>query len=236
MFAAEKRAKFVASTHSYFIDGVKIETSVTRVVSNAFAPFDADAVIAKNLKTWRRCGKYKHLCGTDKQVTASIKALWANAGVLGTAMHQWIELYLAGLDQPPDSPETDQFKKWWDAEKKNALRTELIVWWKNKNDKIVCAGQIDAIIDDFVLLDWKRVEKNLSPTERVYKYGALGIPDTKYHRYSLQLSMYWLMIEQTYGIVPPTCMIVSLFGDRTPEPMVIHDYKKEARLLLEALV
>ena len=123
MFAAEKRAKFVASTHSYFIDGVKIDTSVTRVVSSVFVPFDADAVIAKNLNTWRRCGKYKHLCGSNEQVTASIKALWANAGVLGTAMHQWIELYLAGLDQPPYSPETAQFKQWLDAEKKTALRT-----------------------------------------------------------------------------------------------------------------
>ena len=233
MFAPEKRAKFVASTHTYYIDGKKIKTSVTRVVSSAFEPFDADAVISKNLHKWR-AGKFAHLQGTDAEVTKAIKEIWASAGVLGTAMHEWIELYLAGLDQPTTTPETEQFKAWWDVQGTRALRTELVVWWE-KDGEVVCAGQIDALIEEFIILDWKRVENDLSPTTRAYKYGAYGIPDTKFHHYSLQLSMYWLMLEQTYGFVAPECKIVSFFGERPAQPMPIVDYRKEARLLLDAL-
>lgn len=233
MFAPEKRAKFVASTHTYYIDGKKIDTSVTRVVASAFIPFDSDAVIRKNMQTWR-VGKYAYLKGTDEEVAKAIKVQWASAGVLGTAMHEWIELYLAGLDQPPTTPETEQFKAWWDVQGKRALRTELVVWWE-KEGKIVCAGQIDALADDFVILDWKRVENDLSPSARAYKHGAYGIPDTKFHHYSLQLSMYWLMLEQTYGFTAPECKIVSFFGNRPAQPMTIVDYRKEARLLLDAL-
>jgi len=233
MFAAEKRAKFVPSTHTYYIDGKKVDTSVTRVVSSAFLPFNADAIIDENLASWRR-GKYAHLSGTDKQVKNEIKTIWASSSVLGTAMHEWIELYLAGLDQPPTTLETEQFKRWWDPMKKSALRTELVVWWE-KNGKVVCAGQIDALADDFVILDWKRVDSDLSEDSRVYEYGAYSIPNTKYHKYSLQLSMYWLMLEQTYGFIAPSCNIVAFFGDRPARPMVIVDYRKEARLLLDAL-
>lgn len=233
MFAPEKRAKFVPSTHTYYIDGKKIDTSVTRVVSSAFEPFNTDAIISQNLRKWR-AGKFAHLKGTDDEVTETIKKLWADSRTLGTAMHGWIELYLAGLDQPPTSPETEQFKAWWDGQRLRALRTELVVWWE-KDGKVVCAGQIDALVEDFTILDWKRVENDLSPTTRAYKYGAFGIPDTKFHHYSLQLSMYWLMFEQTYGFVAPECKIVSLFGERPAQPMPIVDYRKEARLLLEGL-
>lgn len=239
MFGAEKRAKFYAPSHTYYIDGNKVDTSVTRVLHDAFnpVPFDADAIIAKNLANWRR-GRYAHLVGSDDEVGEQIKAMWATAAPLGTAMHLWIELYLAGLDQEPDSPETVQFKLWWDAEKKVALRTELIVWWEN-DGRVVCAGQIDALLDDFTLLDWKRVEKDLSPTSRVYSYAQNPIiehiPDTKYHRYSLQLSMYWVMMEQTYEFIAPGAMLVVFYSDAPARPIHVLDYRKEARLLLAAL-
>jgi hypothetical protein len=51
-----------------------------------------------------------------------------------------------------------------------------------RTHNVVCAGQIDALAEDFVILDWKRVENDLTPSAHVYKYGAHGIPDTKYHQ------------------------------------------------------
>lgn len=91
------------------------------------------------------------------------------------------------------------------------FRSELSVIWRNNRDLCVAAGQIDGLFvneddpTDFYILDWKRVKpkKMLTVYERAFKNRRAErfphIPDTDYHSYSMQLSLYAVMMEQSHG-------------------------------------
>lgn len=127
-------------------------------------------------------------------------------------------------------------------------RTELCVGWR-AGGRSVSAGQIDALYVDkaglYYLIDFKRVEsKNiLDPkkpaTKRGFK-GACGlppidhVPDTHYQHYSLQTSIYNLMLKQTCGRdydVGDRMYLVRMHADRAePEHVLCADLRAEAKL------
>jgi hypothetical protein len=115
----------------------------------------------------------------------------------------------------------------------------------------VSAGQIDALYVDtaglYYLIDFKRVEsKNIldpskAATRRGFK-GACGlppidhVPDTNYQHYSLQTSIYNLMLLDTHGIdVGDRMYLLRMHSDREKHELVpCADLRAEAKLLLEA--
>ena len=90
------------------------------------------------------------------------------------------------------------------------FRTELCVAWRRSGIG-VAAGQIDALLvscsGQYMLLDFKRVQASHRLDANDTAFGSrtgLGpmshLPDTRYFRYSLQLSIYNLMLIDTHGI------------------------------------
>ena len=90
-------------------------------------------------------------------------------------------------------------------------RSELNVAYRDEAGVVVCAGRIDALYVDgegrVYLLDFKRVDPKHKLSERARGFfGAMGVgaaahlADTHFNRYSLQLSCYALMLQQSHGV------------------------------------
>jgi hypothetical protein len=207
--------------HVYTVDGLEVGISTTRVVTDAIggAPFDADLVVDRNLASWRanKRSKYHHMVvdRTDDEARGAIKRTWVEANELGKALHARLEANLNDDDVP--DPRTDAE---WDklqvalAEKQECgwapLRSELSLFYTNATDKVaVCAGQIDALFNDadgdLVIVDLKRTAHDLQETARPFggKTCAAKCLAERYAndftRYSLQTSIYAVMLEQRLG-------------------------------------
>lgn len=252
--------QFDEESHTYTVHGQAVPRSATKVISDAVGdkPFDADLVIARNLASWKKnpASKYgKMISGLDEDAAkAKIKDLWSKSSVLGTTLHRRFEASLNEATEPDDG-QTDT--EWRMVEKavvpKQALgwiprRTELSLWWEREPDrKVVCAGQLDALFtdaqDELVIVDLKRTDHNLSPNApsfgKTFKSDVLsGVELTDYNKYSLQTSIYCVMIEQRTGLSTPTKNRFLLQAHPSIDEakwIECRNFDAEARALLNAL-
>ena len=125
--------------------------------------------------------------------------------------------------------------------------TELLVWF-SVDQAIVSAGQVDAVMQsketgEFFLIDWKRVNKkheltpNAQPFANRYGFGECSaIPDTHFHKYSLQCSIYATMLKHSHGFdVGARLYLVRMHEDRDNYEVVhCHDWRSVAQSLLKA--
>jgi len=214
--------EFDEDRHVYTVNCVIVPRSVTKVVGDVLAeqPFDADAIILRNMSSWRAkpASKYGSMIRqlNDADATSTLKTLWSNANVLGTKLHKRLEACLNDALEPEDG-ETDV--EWQmlqtEVERLQSLgwvprRTELSLWWERESDgKVVCAGQLDALFtdanDELVLVDLKRTDHDLSPTKVPFG-GKRCMPplETLYAsdfvKYSLQQSIYAVLFKQRTGL------------------------------------
>lgn len=199
--------------HTYTCNGHKL-TSVTKLAYSLKPAFDREGVAAKKA---RETG----------QSVAEILAEWdtnRNAALArGTLVHEWIAGYL--LDQlPPASdpflalnerlPEMDGFETLWgQLSLKAALQHAE---WVVGDEELGIAGTVDALLlsndgDRSNLWDWKtgkefktenRFQNLLPPFD--------DLPDSDLSAYSLQLSLYRLIIERNTSLEIGDCYIAHL--------------------------
>jgi len=202
---------------------------------------------------------------TDAEAKQRIVTSWTSIGPeaarLGTLFHLYCEeLFNRAPWAPyPDcgsqrfaevAKEVAQHKRFMasDFVRKNNLvpyGTEYIVWWKREG-RIVCAGQVDALMVDainglFYLFDWKRTNKKheLCPNARAFRKGSgicCDVPDTDYHKYSLQTCLYAAMLKHAHGLdVADRLYLVRVHEDRDDYQLVkCHDWRGKAYDLLDA--
>lgn len=114
-------------------------------------------------------------------------------------------------------PELAQFDDWMKSDPLAAtlvpFRTELSVFYRDVlNDGYpTCAGQIDGLYKndkgEFVIVDWKRVKPKYGLTryEKAFRNETGHAPEvnhlprTKFFEYSMQQSLYSVMMKQTFG-------------------------------------
>lgn len=114
----DARIRFVEDSHSYFVDGVRVGISVSGFYAAYFGHFDAEAVVAKNIRIWRTLPTSKYHAfleamegsGVDRAAqAAAIRYCWGLNGdtqsALGTALHRVIELAINEEGPPPAEPE-----------------------------------------------------------------------------------------------------------------------------------
>ena len=230
----DERISFEEETHTYTIDGTREGwISCTGFVHAYFAPFDADDVIKKMMRSskWRPGGdsyeKYKGMTADE------IKKKWADDGgessSLGTRMHLDIEHYnnanpignLAGDEYAQqEGVEWNYFMKY---ERKHRIpqgfvpfRTEWLVF----KEDIKLAGSIDMVYmkpdGTLAIYDWKRA-KDIK-YENQYQSGLAPLdhlPDTNYWHYSLQLNVYRRILEEKYGYSVTELALVILHPNNT---------------------
>ncbi len=239
---------FDAESHTYTIDGSVAPRSVTTLVKTQF-PFNANAIIAANYRKWKETDKYAELCiGSDAEGMVAIAAHWTKKGndaaAMGTEIHAWAETWinlkqkwgspsvpLFLVAQPRESAQVVDFVAF--AEHKGiagvptfSYAAELIVWWKTQDGSLALAGTIDALFRDtqsnYYIVDWKRT--------------ARAITGTRLKQYSLQLSIYAILLKQSRNIdVHDNLYLVRLSPDTaTYELTKCTDLRGWARLLLDA--
>jgi len=231
----DDRIQFEEETHTYTIDGVKTGwTSCTGFLHNFFGHFDADAVIAKMMKSpkWYE-SKYFGL--TAEQIKKQWSDKGAASSAAGTRMPLDIERCynampiggsdytlddgIAGLalDQwtPQEGAEWNYFcdyqRSYVEPKGWKPFRTEWLVF--DPEHKV--AGSIDMIYlkpdGTLAIYDWKRIEE--LKTENKFQSGlgpVAHLPDTNYWHYSLQLNVYRYMIQKHYGYVVSELALVVL--------------------------
>lgn len=189
---------------------------------------------------------------------------WNSAGVYGTALHTSIEIHIdkyyannEWTTQPVletdhiIADECKQFEeftrsKWVHDLGLKPYRTELTVVYFNCSTP-VCAGQIDGLFVDkhgaYYIFDWKRVKPKylLTKDEQPYRgkcaYVYPHIPNTKFNKFSFQMSLYAVMLEESHGILNIAGFYVVRMHRDLPSYQLIQctDYRIEARIALDAL-
>lgn len=253
----DEHLAFTEGTHAYFVDGRRFQgSSVTTLVKKLFPdkPFDGKLIIETHLASWRKneASKY-YLVVKDKNdadATSAIFGEWKKANVLGTFLHRLAELHLNGVPETtiPSTVSTEYgyFLKWLEANPDlEPYRTELSVYGKNEAGVIVTVGQADAIFrnkktGEFLLVDFKRVDKDLSPGAPSYnRFGAgimTGVSATDFYKYSIQAWLYAVCIERSTDIKISECVLLQLHPSLSDyECKRCKDFRAHAEMVLDSL-
>ena len=218
----DSRVAFLEESHSYFVDGKSVPTSVTVFLQRFHEKFDADEAIFKmrNGKRWpqRLREEFTHANGqpwTDDEIKAKWSHLGEEASGRGTLMHWHIEQHFNGQSIGlPLSPEFQMFQSFEHEYLKpkgiRPLRTEIALF----HCGLGIAGQADFIgvlpSGGLVIIDWKRAKKIVAdnPFQQM-RQPMEHLPDCNLTHYQLQLNMYKYILESEYGMeVVELCLCV----------------------------
>ena len=217
-FPQDKLINFEANEHIYVYDGKIRLTSVSRIISSYFEPFD-----------YMRISNFK----ASKEGISQGELLeeWDLKGSIardtGTFMHAQIENYL----NHKESSEIFNFSyngRFHNFEDEISIKKEMCFFsnfmndyklfpfrteWRISDLENRIAGSVDLICrngDSFDIYDWKRSEKLIDThTGKPYLYGYNNkcgingleyIQDTSYWHYCLQQNIYKYILEKNYGI------------------------------------
>lgn len=192
---------FDPSQHVYRFGDEEFE-SVTTVVENLFAKFDAHAA------AMRKC------CG-DETMARRLMAEWEEKGRqardLGTVMHDRIERHYLGEVLEPEvavDPTFSRFLRFAAERQLRPYRSE----WRIFSERFKIAGTLDFLSltpeGEFEIYDWKRSTKVVdaggcvidNSYRRTADYPLGGVADTTFNHYALQVSIYRFILAMHYGI------------------------------------
>lgn len=230
----DSRIRFEEQEHTYYVDGCKHSgPSVTKLVKSCFRGepfFDAHVVVQRHLASWRTKPKSKYYSLVqglgDAEAEAAIRAQWQEANELGTLAHKLAEEICNGVALDPAEvarvPEEVAQLRAFFAEYDTLVpyRTELSLTYERPDGSTALVGQLDALFkcehngqNRFAIVDFKRVDKSLDPTE--FDFGKSGIGPMEgvlgndAHVYALQTHVYACMCRQ-HGIDVDACFLLQI--------------------------
>ena len=218
----EKNIVFDADSHKYYIHDIEHQ-SVTKLIKNYF-PFDRQEI---SLEVAQRSGI------SQKEVLANWNDIMEN----GSYVHDLIDKHLRGVKISEDAfekikPVIDYLDIFDDFK---VLASEVKIY----SSKYKLAGTIDliALIDGkLFLIDWKtnskKIDKNISFEKALSPFDEFW--NNNYYAYSLQLSLYSVILKEEYDIEVYDFFIVHIQGDTCTRVNVL-DLRFEALELLQSL-
>ena len=239
--------KFIPDNHSYLING-KIAQSVTSILKKYVKPFDRDY--------WAEIKARQS--GLDAEEILNKWEFTAKSSrIKGSLVHEYIEYNFTnqqftypeefirqvfGYDpiQTPFNQIVPVVEKFL-ADINNKMfpvASELII---GDADYLVC-GTIDQLFynkksDKLEIWDWK-TNKEIKLESRYFHLAPLQhIPDTELDHYSLQLSLYKLILELNTGIELGNSYI-TWFNESHPDYRIFmaKNYANEAQIILNAML
>ncbi len=217
----DTRIRFLSATHTYVVDGRKLDTSVTGFVKKNFKPFDADDAISK----MKRFGSFQQKYGS--QTIEQVKRGWEENGdrarTLGTRLHAYIESFYNGEELPAAAEITELeveigyfYNFLRDHQHLIPYRSEWFIF----DEQYQLAGCIDMAYwigpGKIALYDWKRSKKIENSSRYGKGMGPLAyMDDCNLNHYSLQLNVYRRMIERNYGLEVTEMKLVILHPDNS---------------------
>lgn len=222
---------YIDENHSYWY-GEQRFISVTQYLSKFKQPFDTDR--------WSQHSAKKE--GVSQQ---TILEKWEQKGKAslekGTIVHNAAEAILKGeeiiLDGMPI--EVISIKNFWDNLVKNYNARLLKAEWVIGDKKAQVAGRIDAIIQFdrdgktiTSLLDWKtgtiKMKNHFEKMKAPFNY----LDDCSYNHYSIQLSLYRLILERNLNINLDHGLLVNVTDTGAIRPIKAKDLRQPLDRLL----
>lgn len=171
----------VEETHTYWCMGQRVSQSATGVLKKYFPGFDAEGIVNKNYKNWKKdkTSKYNFLISYLQQVEGrddafckkAICQTWTGSGEKasseGTNMHRDFQYITERLPPPGgETPEVKMFRPWlqkfcFDFGLK-PWRAEWNIYYTTPDGRVVVAGQVDLVLQSvhnpgqYTILDYKR--------------------------------------------------------------------------------
>jgi ATP-dependent exoDNAse (exonuclease V) beta subunit len=196
----DENITLIESIHKYELkDDPEFEfTSCTEFAKYFFEPFDKIGIANSLTAT--------HPNYADISPQKLVEE-WDAIAVEGTLIHSEIENYIKD-NAEPTHPKSKSAVEWLTrnilANDRYDIFSEVIVYSK----ELELAGTIDILLfdkqeDTYKLLDWK-TNKRIDSTSFQNKMGThkatCELMDCNYYHYSIQLSLYRLILEKYYGI------------------------------------
>lgn len=226
---------FNEEAHSYSYlnpnTGKPIQTfqSVTNFLSQFKKPFDSDFIaglVAKKRATSKRV------------ILAEWKEISDTALILGTNVHKWIEDYYNGLNPvlPTDERELDRVQKFLSLyDKKLHKFTPVHQEFRVFSRKWGIAGTLDALFklnENRYVGDWKTNKKFTTDDDTEGRRQKLLYPfedmwDNSLNGYSIQLSLYRLMLQEESGYETQGGFLVWIGPNEEPEMHKIVDLRNQ---------
>lgn len=198
--------KFDADAHRYFL-GDKELRSVTNFIKDFQKPFDRNGVAAKVAAKENR---------SIAQVVAEWEATAERARILGTTVHSHIEKVLRGeqngqlaldpfLSLNTKLPEIAAFDAFWSQLAPKVSYCKEHIEWIIGDAELGLAGTMDSLFlnpetKQYHIWDWKTgkfdLENKWESLLRPFDY----LSASKFNIYSLQVSLYRLIIERNTGL------------------------------------
>ncbi len=241
-----KNIRFVPDEHIYYLDDV-IADSVTSILKKYTKPFDQ--------AYWAKI-KAPQLGVSPEELIANWELKAKLSRVKGTIVHSFIEnkisnsnfvypqeqiIEMFGYDPIQDQlhqliPQVEKFLLDID-QKMFPIASEFIVGDK---DFMVC-GTVDQIFynqksGQLEIWDWKTNREIKTESKYFHLYELAHIPDTELDHYSLQLSLYKLILEKNTKVKFGKSYI-TWFNNFTQDYKIFmcKDYLYEAQLILDKL-
>lgn len=212
----ERDAKifFDEEPHIYYIDGVRVDTSVTSFIHNFFPHFNAKKIAKMCFDKAKRDENSKYRNMSIEDILQSWEENRDDAANKGTFMHKSIELFYNEMEVNNDTKEWGYFKNFQEAHKNFVpYRTE----WEVYHEELNLAGSIDMTYlnkdDTLDIFDWKR-SREIKKGSNEWGYIPIDhIPNSNFWHYSLQLNMYKYILETKYNKTIRDMYLVVLHPD-----------------------
>ena len=209
----DDRIKFDEGPHIYWVDGKKMDISVTKWVHSHFTHFDANKIIDKMMKS-RKWKQSKYFGKTKEEIKQQWNQNGKEASEAGTKLHYDIECFYNGKKIDNDSIEYKQFLSFNEkiGSKLKPYRTE----WTVFDEELNISGSIDMIFEDvdgsLLIYDWKRSKgiKKSNYYDSSITECINHLPDSNFWHYALQLNTYRMILERKYGKKVSGMFLVSL--------------------------
>ena len=215
---------FDEPSHTYTYSGKKFD-SVTTFLKNFKEPFQRDYWVRE--KARQR--------GVDPSV---IENEWKEKAdkstVLGTNVHKWIEDFWTGLNPEMPEPEEEiervlKFKELYEQKFKDLvpLPSEPFLMWDEKRNKIL-----------ILIGDWKTNKEFKHDDHPKGRYKKLLRPfhtlyENQHNEYSIQLSMYRLILEESIGLETESGFLVHIGPDGPARIFPARDLRAPLRAYLD---
>ena len=231
---------FEEQSHSYTFNGIQYD-SVTTFLKRFKVPFERDYWIKRKSKELGVEPSILEAEWTEKATTAAD---------LGTRVHKWIEDFWSGLDpsMPEDAEENarvSSFLTLYESRFKNLipLKSELKIFSK----KWKLAGTVDQpflMWDEkskkilFLIGDWKTNKDFKDDNHPKGRYKKLLHPfsdlyENSHNEYSIQLSLYRLIIEEEIGIETDGGFLVHLGPGGVCKIYPVKDLRERLKIYLQ---
>ena len=245
----DSRISFDEKEHNYFVDGQKINFSVTAIIDKFFVEFDSGYwAKRKAVEKLTRDG----VVIDEESLTQAINDIlnkWEekrkDAAEKGTLLHEKIEDFYNEKYHQDYPIEFSFFKNFHD---KYPTLTPYRTEWRIFDAGASIAGTVDMVYKknngDVFIFDWKRSTKLVDQQGNLllkdFKCGLEGlshVEDNSFNRYALQQNVYKYILEANYGVKVSSMNLLVLHPDyKDFVHLPIPEMQKEAKYLIEQAI